>query len=163
MILRINIFFNINCRRKFQEVKVPASLVGFAREIQSHFIFHCYFKQLRISNKYFTSPLWGSPKHNSLHTKKPQQTQTPPKQKKVHCDRTSIYFQLFARELPKLCIQQTFLPIFLLGVFLLHTVLNRRCMFIFTRLCSLMSKVMSGLYKNNSRKVIQKWICVLIT
>lgn len=127
MILRINTFFSINCRRKFHQAKVPASFVGFAMEIWSHFIFHCYFNQLRISNKYFTSPLC-CPKHNSLHKKPPQQTPNPPKQNRVHYDLSRVDLQLFARELPKLWIQQAFLPLLLLGALLCHTMLNTRCM-----------------------------------
>jgi len=78
VILRLNTFFSINCRRKFHQAKIPASVVGFAREIQSYFIFHCYFNQMRISNIYFSSS-WCCPEHSSLHKKNP----TNPKPTKI--------------------------------------------------------------------------------
>lgn len=95
--MRNDLFFNINCRRKFHQAKATPSLLGVAGETPSHLICHHYFNQVRISSKYFPSPLC-CPKHSSLRTrarthmntqkltKNPKNQNPPPKQNRAHYD-----------------------------------------------------------------------------
>lgn len=68
------------------------------------------------------------PKHNSFLKKNQTKTkQNPPKQNVVHCDWSSVDFQLFAMELPKLRIQLSFLFCFSMHFFVIQCLTQDAC------------------------------------